>query len=88
MKSAYLRQLLFLLLGPASCFVIAHTPAPEGMTPQGMLNLGACAWIMLWWLTEVFPMPVTAILSIPIYALLGLLAQVIVLLVGWLQQRV
>ena len=74
MKSAYLRQLLFLLLGPASCFVIAHTPAPEGMTPQGMLNLGACAWIMLWWLTEVFPMPVTAILSIPIYALLGLLA--------------
>ncbi len=74
MMSAYLKQILCIISGPLACFLISQMNAPAGLEQQGMLNLGACVWIMLWWFTEVFPMTVTAILSIPIYAFLGLLA--------------
>lgn len=73
MFSSSAKQILYILLGPLICLVVANFPAPEGMTQPGMLNLGACLWIVLWWMTEVFPMTVTSIISIPVFAILGLL---------------
>lgn len=71
--SVSMRQLLYIVLGPVLCFIIAQLPAPEGLTQAAMVNLGACVWIIAWWMTEAFPMTVTSILSVPIFALLGLL---------------
>lgn len=67
------RQICCFLSGPAACFLILQLPPAEGMAPQGMACLGGCAWLMLWWVTDVFPMPVTSLMSIPIFALLGIL---------------
>lgn len=44
------------------------------MEQAGMLNLGACVWIVIWWMTELFPMTVTSVLMIPIFGFLGLMA--------------
>lgn len=68
------RQIIYILLGPVICFIISHLPPPQGLTQAGMLNLGACVWIVFWWMTEVFPMTVTSIISIPLLGFLGLLA--------------
>lgn len=73
MFSARTRQILYIALGPVLCFIIANLPAPAGMEQKGMLNMGACAWILFWWLTEVFPMSVTSIIAIPLFGLLGVL---------------
>ena len=74
------KQLVFqavsFLSGPVLCYIVQQIPAPEGMTQAGMLNMGACLWLVAWWMTEVFPLPVTAVLSIPIFGLLGLLPPV------------
>ena len=67
------RQLFFFLSGPIACMLIKDLPPVEGMAPQGMSCLGGCVWLMLWWLTDVFPMPVTSIMSIPIFGFLGVL---------------
>lgn len=74
MISLSARQILYILLGPLICLTVSNLPAPEGMTQPGMLNLGACLWIVFWWMTEVFPMTVTSIISIPVFAIFGLLA--------------
>ena len=76
MNTALVKQFFSFLLGPAICYIVQQLPAPSGMTQAGMLNMGACLWLITWWTTEVFALPVTAILSIPIFALLGLLPPV------------
>lgn len=76
MIKALRRQVVSFFLGPLACFIIQGLPAPEGMTQPGMLNMGACVWLVIWWMTEVFPMPVTAVLAVPIFALLGVLPPV------------
>lgn len=68
------RQLVCFLSGPIACMLIKNIPPMEGMGPQGMTCLAGCVWLMLWWLTDVFPMPVTSIMSIPIFSFLGVLA--------------
>ncbi len=67
------KQLICFLLGPLACLFIARLPPAAGMSPDGMLCLAGCAWLMVWWVTEVFPMPVTSIMSIPLFGLLGVL---------------
>ncbi len=73
MSPALAKQLFSFILGPLACYLITCLPAPEGMTQPGMLNLGACVWIVIWWMTEVFPMTVTCVLMIPIFGILGLM---------------
>lgn len=74
MISPLQKQLFCFALGPLACLLVKDLPPAPGMTPDGMACLAGCAWLMLWWLLEVFPMPVTSILSIPIFGLLGVLA--------------
>ncbi len=76
MVSASAKQLISILLGPLACFLITRLPAPTGMEQEGMVNLGACVWIVIWWLTEAFPMTVTSVLMIPIFGFLGLMTPV------------
>lgn len=74
MTKALRKQIISFFIGPLACLIVSMLPPPEGMQAAGMLNLGACLWLITWWMTEVFPMPVTAVLSVPIFAFLGLLA--------------
>ena len=67
------KQMLCFVLGPLACFLIKDLPPAAGMAPEGMACLAGCVWLMIWWVTEVFSMPVTSIMSIPIFGLLGVL---------------
>ncbi len=71
--SPLVRQILCFLSGPIACMLIKDLPPMEGMAPQGMTCLAGCVWLMLWWLTGIFSMPVTSIMSIPIFGFLGVL---------------
>ncbi len=67
------KRLVGLFLGPA-CFVIALflTPLPH-VTPLGMRTLAIFAWAVVWWMTEPVPLPVTALLTLPLFVLTGVL---------------
>ncbi len=66
-------QIFFFVLGPALCFLLKDLEPLEGMTPQGMRCLAGCVWLLVWWMSELLPMPATSLMSIPIFAFLGVL---------------
>ncbi len=67
------KRLLGLFLGPA-LFVLAllSSPLPH-VTPTGMRTLAIFAWAVAWWMTEPVPLPVTALLTLPLFVLTGVL---------------
>ena len=67
------RQLFFLAVGPLLCFIFVNMPPLEGLTEFGMTCLGACSWLLCWWITEVLPLPATSLMSIPIFTFLGIM---------------
>jgi len=67
------RQLFFFLLGPALCFSLYDLEPLEGMNRDGMRCLAACLWMMVWWMTEVLPIPVTSLIAIPVFGFLGIM---------------
>ena len=66
-------HLFGILSGPLLCFVLLACPAPASLGEQGMKSLAAIAWIILWWMTEAFPLPFTALFGIVLYGLMGVL---------------
>lgn len=72
-STALYRQLFCFLLGPLLCFSLYNLPPLEGMNQDGMRCLAACLWIMVWWMTEVLPIPVTSLMAIPIFGFLGIM---------------
>lgn len=66
-------QIFFFVLGPALCFLLKDIESLEGMTPEGMRCLAGCVWLLVWWMSELLPMPATSLMSIPIFAFLGVL---------------
>ena len=71
---ALCRQIAFFALGPLLCFLLKDLPPLEGMNPDGMVCLAGCVWLMLWWMTEVLPLPVTSLMAVPIFGFLGVMA--------------
>lgn len=67
------RQLFFFILGPVSCLLLKDLPPMQGMAPEGMRCVAGCAWLLVWWVSEVLPMPLTSLMSIPIFAFLGVM---------------
>lgn len=65
-----------LLSGPAACALLLALPAPEGLTPQGMRCVAGAAWVILWWMTDAFPIALTSLVGIVLYACLGVLPAV------------
>ena len=71
-KSNLWRQLAFLAAGPL-CLILKDMPPPSGLTEHGMVCLAGCAWLLVWWMTEVLPLPVTSLMAVPIFAFLGVM---------------
>lgn len=70
------RQIIFFLLGPIFCLLILQCPAPEGLGHKGMKHLAAAAWILVWWITELFPLGAVSLLSILIYGIVDVMPPV------------
>ena len=66
-------DIIFLLSGPLACLLLLALPVPEGLTPLGMKSMAAALWIVIWWSTQVLPLAAVSLLSILIFALVGVL---------------
>jgi sodium-dependent dicarboxylate transporter 2/3/5 len=62
-----------LLLGPAACLLILLSPAPGALSLMGWRTAAVTAFMAIWWITEAVPIPVTALLPLALFPLLGVL---------------
>jgi len=60
------------LLGPVAFLWTVLLPAPAGFSELAWPTLGLLAWMALWWVTEVVPLSVTALLPLLVVPLIGL----------------
>jgi sodium-dependent dicarboxylate transporter 2/3/5 len=67
-----LRQWSGCLLGPALLAATLLLPAPAGLSIQGWRTAGAGSLMAVFWITEAIPIPVTALLPLVLFPLLGL----------------
>lgn len=51
---------------------LALIPAPEGLSPEGWRVAAVAALMVTWWITEAIPIPVTALLPIVLFPVLGI----------------
>ncbi len=66
-------QRIGLVLGPVVFLLLMLAPLPSGLSAQGQAVLACTLWIAVWWISEAIPIPVTALLPIPLFPLTGAL---------------
>ncbi len=62
-------QLIALIAGPAFALAIYFVPAPGDMKSEAWRLVALASWMVIWWLGEAVPIPVTALLPIPLMPL-------------------
>lgn len=72
-KSAWRQAAL--LLGPLLCVGFVLAPPPTGLSLEAWRLVGLVAWMVLWWTAEAVPLPVNALLPIPMMPLLGIASE-------------
>ena len=64
------RSLVGLIVGPLS-FVAIIGGSPFGLSPGATAVLASTAWVVVWWVTEAIPIPVTSLLPVVLFPLTG-----------------
>lgn len=64
------RRTVGLFLGPAA-FILLLALQPSGLTPAAARLAAVVAWVLIWWITEPVPIPVTALLGPALVVVLG-----------------
>ncbi len=67
------RPLLFLIGGVLAFLLILATPVPDGLNVPARNMMAVAVLMAVWWLGEAVPIPVTALLPLVLYPLLGIL---------------
>ncbi|MCB0683071.1 MAG: anion permease, partial [Saprospiraceae bacterium] len=62
-----------LVLGPALFLATLLFFRPEGLSEEGRAVLACTLWVAVWWILEVMPIAVTALLPIILFPLTGAL---------------
>ena len=65
------RHVAGIISGPLIAVVVLCCPAPETLGAQGLRGLALVLWIITWWVTNAFPLPLTSLLSIPLCIVMG-----------------
>ncbi len=68
------RKAIWLFAGPLFFFLIQLFFKPPGLSSNGVAVLAATVWMAVWWIAEVVPIAVTALLPIVLFPLSGGLA--------------
>ena len=68
---SFILETLSILLGPLSCFAIMLLVDIEGR-PMAKNALAALSWVFIWWLTNSVPMPITSMVPLFLFPLLGI----------------
>ncbi len=67
------KKLFGLLLGPLLCVAVLLLPDFPGLDPAGKKAIAGALWVIIWWMFEPFHLAVTAIWSVVIFSILGVL---------------
>lgn len=67
-----LRQKSGFVLGPALLLITLVFAPPDGLSEPGWRTAGAAMLMAVWWITEAVPIPVTALVPLALFPLLGL----------------
>lgn len=61
-----------LIAGVIACLLLLIMPTPNGLTPLGQRVLAVSVLMIVFWMTEAIPIPMTALLPILLYPILGI----------------
>jgi solute carrier family 13 (sodium-dependent dicarboxylate transporter), member 2/3/5 len=73
-QGAGVRQRVGLFAGPAVMIAMLLLPAPAGMSAEAWRTAAVAALMAIWWVAEALPLPVTALLPLTLFPLLGVLS--------------
>ena len=62
-----------LVAGPIVCVALLLVPRPAGLSPAGWHTAAVALLMAIWWITEAVPIPVTALLPLALFPVLGVL---------------
>lgn len=60
-----------LVAGPALFFLILFFYPDDVLTPEAWKVIASAAWMVVWWITEAAPIPVTSLLPIILFSITG-----------------
>lgn len=63
-----------LWLGPLSALLLLIIPAPEAIPPEGWKTAAIALWMAVWWMTEAVAIPVTALLPLVLFPVMGVMS--------------
>jgi solute carrier family 13 (sodium-dependent dicarboxylate transporter), member 2/3/5 len=61
------------LAGPISFLLVSTLVSTEFISPGANKVLGVAAWMIVWWITEAAPIPITALLPLVLFPFLGVM---------------
>lgn len=67
------KAVLFKILGPLVFVLFQYIEPPEGLNPVAFMLLGITIWMAIWWVFEVVPIAVTALIPIIVFPLFDVL---------------
>lgn len=73
MTSPHFLRIIAFLSGPIAFTLIVLLVPPDILGPHSNKALAVAAWMIIWWITEAAPIPITALLPLVLFPLLGVL---------------
>ncbi len=61
------------LAGPVAFLLISSLVSADFISPGANKVLGVAAWMIIWWITEAAPVPITALLPLMLFPFLGVM---------------